>query len=64
MKIYVDTDSCICSGACVLEAPELFDQDDDGQVKLLQPEPPAELFDAARRALSACPAAVIQIVED
>jgi len=64
MKIIVDTDNCIASGACVLECPRVFDQDENGLVVLLLDQPPAELFEGARRAMAACPAAVIQIVED
>jgi ferredoxin len=63
MKIKVDHDVCISSGACVLEAPEVFDQDDEGLVVLVDDEPPVHLHAAARRALGACPAAVITIEE-
>jgi ferredoxin len=63
MKISIDQDVCISSGACVLEAPELFDLGDEGLVVLLDSEPPPHLHDAARRARSACPAGVITIEE-
>ena len=58
MKIKLHTEFCIASGACVLECPEVFSQDDDGQVVLLVDEPPE------RRAAAVCPVTVIEIVED
>jgi len=63
MKILVDVDNCIASGACVLECPEVFDQDDDGLVLLRTEQPAREHHEAVRSAAAACPAAVIQIEE-
>lgn len=40
MKISVDTEKCCGAGQCVLVAPEIFDQDEDGIVILLDPAPP------------------------
>jgi ferredoxin len=64
MRISTERDSCISSGACVLEAPQVFDQDEDGVVVLLQERPTPDVADAARSAMMACPAAVITIDED
>jgi ferredoxin len=63
MKVIIDQDICIASGACVLACPEVFQQDEDGLVVLVQDEPPFELEDAVREAMAACPAAVIEIEE-
>lgn len=63
MKVTVDIDLCIASGACVLACPDVFQQDDDGLVVLVQDEPPSELHDAVREAMAACPAAVIDVEE-
>ncbi|MEP6785236.1 MAG: ferredoxin [Sphingomonadales bacterium] len=63
MKVVVHNDHCIASGACVLECPEVFQQDDTGLVVVLQEEPEAALHEAVRRAMAACPAAVIEIEE-
>jgi ferredoxin len=63
MKVVVEVDNCIASGACVLECPEVFDQDDDGLVVLRTQTPGEEYHDAVRSAAAACPAAVI-IVEE
>lgn len=64
MRIRTERDSCIASGACVLEAPQVFDQDEDGVVVLLAESPAPEVADSARNAMMACPAAVITIDED
>ncbi len=64
MKIKLHTDFCIASGACVLECPEVFAQDDDGLVVLLDEAPAAELHAKVRRAAAVCPVTVIEIVED
>ncbi len=63
MHIEIDEDKCIASGACVLAAPQHFDQDDDGIVVLLRDldegasDVPTEVSEAVR----ACPAAVLSI---
>ncbi|HET6286139.1 MAG TPA: ferredoxin [Amycolatopsis sp.] len=55
MKIEVDRERCVGAGMCVLTAPEVFGQDEeDGRVRLLDPEP-AGIGDAAQ----SCPAAAI-----
>jgi len=47
-----------------MNAAEVFDQnDDDGVVVLLIPEPSPELADGARKAAAACPAMAISIEE-
>ena len=63
MNISLQPDLCICSGACVLECPEVFAQDDDGIVVLLQANPDASLRDAVMRAVVACPAAIIHVTD-
>ncbi|TDC52518.1 ferredoxin [Micromonospora sp. KC207] len=62
MRVTVDRDACCGSGNCVLTAPDVFDQDDaDGLVLLLRPEPPPEATDRVRRAVGLCPAAAIHL---
>jgi ferredoxin len=64
MKVTVDTDKCIASGQCVLNAPDVFDQrDEDGIVVLLNPSPPAALAEDVRQAAALCPALAIMIEE-
>ncbi len=64
MKVKLHTDFCIASGACVLECPEVFGQNEDGLVVLLDPHPPGSLYAKVRKAASVCPVTVIEIVED
>jgi ferredoxin len=59
MRIVIDADKCIASGSCVMEAPEVFSQDEDGIVVVLQERPPVELHEQTLAAIRACPAAVI-----
>jgi ferredoxin len=61
MRIEATPDVCIGAGNCVLAAPELFDQDDDGIVQVLQPEVPAELESEAREAVERCPARALAL---
>ncbi|WIV52615.1 ferredoxin [Amycolatopsis nalaikhensis] len=62
MKISVDTESCVSSGQCVLLAPETFDQnEEDGKVVVLAPEPPEGEREAVRQAELTCPAAAIRL---
>ncbi|CAL9492528.1 Ferredoxin-2 [Streptomyces sp. enrichment culture] len=64
MKLTVDQDRCCGAGACVLAAPEVFDQrDEDGIVILLDPEPAPDRHDAVREAAAVCPTAAIQLTE-
>ncbi len=63
MRVKVDVMKCIASGACRLTAPAIFGQDEDGMVRVLDPEPPPELHAAVRAAAAACPAAVITVEE-
>ncbi|MFY1679856.1 MULTISPECIES: ferredoxin [unclassified Streptomyces] len=62
-RISVDTDKCIGAAQCVLTAPEVFDQDDDGFVALLQEEPQGQEERSARMARSVCPAQAITVHE-
>jgi ferredoxin len=62
VKIKADTGVCIGAGMCALTAPDVFDQsEDDGTVVLLDPEPPAHLETAARRAVQLCPSGALSI---
>ena len=62
MKIAVDFDACEMHGDCVLEAPEVFDLDDDSDVvKLLREEPEEDLRPNVETAARMCPVAAIKI---
>lgn len=61
MKISVDTPACVGAGQCALVAGELFDQDDDGIVVLLDETPGASQEGPAKRAAALCPARAIRV---
>lgn len=60
MDIKVNTHKCIGAGACVHAAPQVFDQDDQGVVIVLQHQPAEALRTEVQNAIDACPAAVIR----
>ncbi|WP_316524168.1 ferredoxin [Kitasatospora brasiliensis] len=61
VRISIDRTRCVGSGQCVMAAPELFDQDDDGLIVVLDPEPGPDLVVAARTAAQLCPGAVVTL---
>ncbi|KYF74889.1 ferredoxin [Sorangium sp. So ce388] len=63
MRVRVDEMKCCGAGQCVLVAPRVFDQRDDGIVVLLDEAPPEELHAAVREAASVCPGAAIELEE-
>ena len=63
MRIKLRTERCISSGACLVEAPRLFTQDENGLVAVRATEPVEGDYAAVRAAAAACPAAVIEIEE-
>ncbi|GAA2636941.1 ferredoxin [Streptomyces axinellae] len=63
MQVEVDRPKCVASGQCVLLAPDVFDQDDDGIVELLTAAPGPEHHDDVRESAAVCPAAAIQLTE-
>ncbi|WP_336208073.1 ferredoxin [Nonomuraea sp. LPB2021202275-12-8] len=64
MKVTVDEVKCCGAGQCVLIAPEVFDQnEDDGIVILLEPEPGEDQHAAVRESAAVCPAAAIVLSE-
>lgn len=64
MKIHADRDVCIGAGMCTLTISSVFDQDEDeGLVVVLEPEPAPEHYAAVRRAVQACPSGALSIIE-
>jgi ferredoxin len=62
MKIVADRDRCIGAGMCVMNAPDVFDQDDDSVVVVLTAEVPEEHEAAAARAVASCPSGALRQV--
>ena len=60
VKVSVDRQLCIGSGMCVLTAPDVFDQDDDGK-SLVRNTSPSLGHSGIRTAEQVCPAAAILI---
>jgi ferredoxin len=48
----------------VMHAEEVFDQDDDGLVVVLEAEVPPEHADAAARAVAQCPSGALRRIDD
>ena len=61
MHITADRDRCVGAGQCVLAAPAVFDQDDDGLVAPLTADPAAGEQEAVRQAVNVCPSSAIWI---
>ncbi|MBY0290488.1 MAG: ferredoxin [Mycobacteriaceae bacterium] len=61
MKVAADRDLCISAGNCVMSAPAVFDQDDDGIVVVLVDEIPDAELDHAREAVKLCPAEALRL---
>ncbi|RZU54182.1 ferredoxin [Krasilnikovia cinnamomea] len=55
---------CIGAAQCVLSAPELFDQDEDGIVVVLDDAPGGELVEFAHTAAMVCPSQSISVAAD
>lgn len=64
MTIEVTRSACVGAGQCVLVADDLFDQDDDGMVVLIEEDPDEDRVDSARQAESLCPARAIRVDHD
>lgn len=59
--ISIDRDKCCGAGHCVRVAPEVFDQDDDGIVTLLDPAPTGQAEQNAKEAAELCPTWAITV---
>ncbi|WP_166908568.1 ferredoxin [Mycobacterium sp. DL440] len=64
MKVEADQDACIASGNCVMVSDVVFDQDDDGVVKVLVDEVPDNEIGHAREAVKLCPASALKLTGD
>ena len=63
VRIVVARDLCQGHAACEGEAPEVFSVSKKGDLTILQPEPPEELWDAVRLAVKYCPTHALSIEE-
>ncbi|WP_405164267.1 (4Fe-4S)-binding protein [Nocardia sp. NBC_01499] len=64
MRVTADRTVCIGAGLCALTAPAVFDQDDDdGLVKVLNPDPDTASQEAVREAVNICPSGAVAFTE-
>ncbi|MEU7153989.1 ferredoxin [Streptomyces sp. NPDC045470] len=63
MKVTADRAVCVGAGMCALTAPDVFDQDEDGIVTVLVPEPGDDHRDAALEAGMLCPSGALRVEE-
>lgn len=61
MSVVVHKDACVGAGQCALVAPDVFDQDDDGIVIVLDENPQGAAREAAQRAVRLCPARALEL---
>lgn len=64
MRVSADKDTCVVSSLCVYRVPQVFDQDEDGHVRVVQEVPPPELRDEVLRAAQGCPTRSIHVDDD
>ena len=58
-RVVVDREVCMGAGVCELEAPEVFELDDDGVLQVHQPADPASVETAVR----ACPTGALRLID-
>ena len=61
MRVEVDFELCESQAVCVGLAPTVFELSTDGNLTLLQAQPPEELRDALENAEAACPVGAIKV---
>jgi ferredoxin len=64
MRVVTDLDKCCGNGQCVMDAPGVFDQnDEDGTVIVLQEFPGEDQHAAVRNAARNCPTEAITVLD-
>jgi ferredoxin len=63
MRVIVDFSQCESNALCMAQAPEVFEVDDDDQLRVLVDEPSEELRDKVTAAARNCPKTAITIVD-
>jgi ferredoxin len=61
MQVEADRDVCVGAGLCALTAPDVFDQDEEGIVAVLDGHPSGEALDAALRVETLCPSGAVRV---
>lgn len=55
MEVVVDRDECEANAVCEGILPEVFQVDDDDELHILNPRPPAAWSDKVQQAVDMCP---------
>lgn len=63
VKVQADRDVCISAGNCVMSAPVVFDQDDDGIVVVQTADVPDGEEPHVRDAVKLCPSQALRLVD-
>ena len=61
MKIVLDRSKCSTLGMCESVAPDIFEVSDDGELHVLQEEPPESERALVEEACEACPTGALSI---
>ena len=61
MKVSATKDTCAVASLCVYRVPQVFDQDWEGYVEVLDAQPPAELHEDVEAAARSCPTRSIHL---
>jgi ferredoxin len=62
VRITADQQVCVAAGMCALTAPEVFDQEEhQGTVVLLAPEPTGDQEALVREAVALCPSGALRL---
>jgi ferredoxin len=64
MRIVVDRSKCTGLGMCEAEAPNLFEVEDDGLLKVLNERPGSADRAELEAAVESCPTEALTLVED
>lgn len=59
--VAIDRERCLGSGQCLVMAPDVFDQDEEGLVTFREGVPPAELTPDIEDAVDNCPAVALAL---
>lgn len=64
MRVEVDKMVCEANGTCERIAPDVFQLDEEDELHILQPEPPADLQGKVREAVDRCPKLALTITQE
>ncbi|MEV4441747.1 ferredoxin [Streptomyces sp. NPDC049577] len=61
LRVTANPETCVTSSLCVYRLPQVFDQDAEGRVRVLDERPPDELRRELLRARRGCPTRSIHV---